>query len=63
MDIRLEGVSQRYGATEVLRDISLEIPSGQIVCLVGPSGCGKSTLLRFIGGLERPNEGRGPAIG
>ena len=42
----------------MLRDISLEVPSGRIVCLVGPSGCGKSTLLRFIGGLERPGSGR-----
>ncbi|CTQ53136.1 Aliphatic sulfonates import ATP-binding protein SsuB [Roseibium album] len=58
MDIRLESISHRYGDTEVLRDISLDIPTGQIVCLVGPSGCGKSTLLRLIGGLERPSEGR-----
>lgn len=58
MDIRLESVSHHYGETEVLRDISLDIPAGQIVCLVGPSGCGKSTLLRFIGGLERPSSGR-----
>jgi NitT/TauT family transport system ATP-binding protein len=58
MDIRLDGISHSYGATEVLRDISLEVSSGQIVCLVGPSGCGKSTLLRFLGGLERPDQGR-----
>jgi len=58
MDIRLDSISHSYGDTEVLRDISLDIPSGQIVCLVGPSGCGKSTLLRFIGGLERPDGGR-----
>ncbi len=57
MDIRLENISHSYGASEVMRDISLEITSGQIVCIVGPSGCGKSTLLRFIGGLERPNAG------
>jgi len=58
MDIRLDGICHSYGETEVLRDISLEIPTGQIVCLVGPSGCGKSTLLRLIGGLERPGSGR-----
>jgi NitT/TauT family transport system ATP-binding protein len=58
MDIRLDSISHHYGDTEVLRDISLEIPSGQIVCLVGPSGCGKSTLLRLIGGLERPEKGK-----
>jgi NitT/TauT family transport system ATP-binding protein len=57
MDIQMKSVSHTYGSTEVLRDISIDIPTGKIVCLVGPSGCGKSTLLRFIGGLERPTEG------
>ena len=51
MDLRIDKVSHTYGAVEVLRDISLDIPQGQIVCLIGPSGCGKSTLLRFLGGL------------
>ncbi|MCB1717855.1 MAG: ABC transporter ATP-binding protein [Candidatus Competibacteraceae bacterium] len=63
MHLRIENISHRYGATEVLRDISLDIPAGQIVCLVGPSGCGKSTLLRFIGGLERPDAGTVLQIG
>ncbi|NVK33968.1 MAG: ABC transporter ATP-binding protein [Rhodobacteraceae bacterium] len=63
MDIRLDAISHRYGDTEVLRDISLDIPSGKIVCLVGPSGCGKSTLLRFAGGLERPTNGQVLQIG
>lgn len=58
MDIRLDGISHAYDGTTVLNDISLDIPSGQIVCIVGPSGCGKSTLLRFIGGLERPSTGQ-----
>ncbi|MFK7751767.1 MAG: ABC transporter ATP-binding protein [Sedimentitalea sp.] len=58
MDIRLDSIHHSYGDTEVLRDISLDIPTGRIVCLVGPSGCGKSTLLRLIGGLERPSAGR-----
>lgn len=57
MDLRLNNVSHYYGAVEVLKDITLDIPQGQIVCLIGPSGCGKSTLLRFLGGLERPTIG------
>ncbi|MFN7024176.1 MAG: ABC transporter ATP-binding protein [Pseudorhizobium sp.] len=57
MDLRLNNVSHYYGAVEVLKDITLDIPQGQIVCLIGPSGCGKSTLLRFLGGLERPTTG------
>ncbi len=63
MDLRIDNVSHRYGAVEVLRDISLEIPRGQIVCLIGPSGCGKSTLLRFLGGLEVPEKGTVLQIG
>lgn len=63
MDIRLENVSHSYDSFEVMRDITLDIPNGKIVCIVGPSGCGKSTLLRMIGGLERPKKGRVLQIG
>lgn len=63
MDLRLDSISHHYGDVEVLKDISLDIPSGRIVCIVGPSGCGKSTLLRFIGGLERPTQGQVLQIG
>ena len=63
MDLRLDHVSHLYGDTEVLRDITLDIPSGRIVCIVGPSGCGKSTLLRMLGGLERPSAGRVLQVG
>lgn len=63
MDLRIDKVSHTYGAVEVLRDISLDIPQGQIVCLIGPSGCGKSTLLRFLGGLEVPTSGAVLQIG
>ncbi len=58
MEIRLDGISHSYDDTEILRGIDMDVPSGRIVCLIGPSGCGKSTLLRFIGGLERPTQGR-----
>jgi NitT/TauT family transport system ATP-binding protein len=57
MDLSLSHVSHRYGDLEVVRDICLDIPQGQIVCIIGPSGCGKSTLLRIIGGLEQSTEG------
>lgn len=40
-----------------LRDISLEIPNGQFVCLLGPSGCGKSTLLNAVAGFSHPTSG------
>jgi NitT/TauT family transport system ATP-binding protein len=63
MDLLIESVGHSYGPVEVLRDVSLDIPHGQIVCLVGPSGCGKSTLLRFLGGLEVPGSGRVLTVG
>ena len=63
MELRLKAVLHAYGEVNVLEDISLEIPQGNIVCVVGPSGCGKSTLLRLIGGLERPASGRIMQVG
>jgi putative ABC transport system ATP-binding protein len=49
----------RTGATEVpaLRGISLEVPSGQLLCVQGRSGSGKTTLLNLLGGLDRPDSG------
>ena len=63
MDLVLKDVGHGYDGLTVLDGISLDIPSGRIVCLVGPSGCGKSTLLRLIGGLERPSAGEILQIG
>lgn len=63
MDLHLNRISHSYDGMEVLRDIDFHITSGQIVCIIGPSGCGKSTLLRFIGGLERPDDGSVLQIG
>ncbi|HXF68517.1 MAG TPA: ATP-binding cassette domain-containing protein [Thermoflexus sp.] len=41
----------------VLRNLHLEVRSGEVVCIIGPSGAGKSTLLRLLAGLDRPDEG------
>jgi len=49
----LKDVAKSYGPVDVLRDINLDIRTGELIVFVGPSGCGKSTLLRMIAGLER----------
>ena len=41
----------------VLRDLSLQVETGTVVCLLGPSGCGKTTLLRLVAGFEEPDAG------
>ncbi len=55
--VSLTGIGKRFGALEVLRNITLEIEDRAFVAFVGPSGCGKSTLLRVIAGLEVPDGG------
>lgn len=57
MDLRARNITHRYGDMVVMEDVSLDIPAGEILCIIGPSGCGKSTLLRLLGGLEQPSEG------
>ncbi len=57
MDLEIRHLTHRYDDLDVLRDINLTIPSGQIVCIVGPSGCGKSTALRIIAGLGEATSG------
>ncbi|HET8847045.1 MAG TPA: ABC transporter ATP-binding protein, partial [Ktedonobacteraceae bacterium] len=47
-----------YKLPPALRNVSLEIESGETMCIVGPSGCGKSTLLKVVAGLEYPQRGR-----
>jgi multiple sugar transport system ATP-binding protein len=55
--LKIEGLYKRYGAVEILKNIDLEIASGEFMVFVGPSGCGKSTLLRCIAGLEDISDG------
>jgi len=55
--ITLWGVQKSFGATAVLRDISLHVEAGAFVTIIGQSGCGKSTLLRLLAGLDTPDHG------
>jgi iron(III) transport system ATP-binding protein len=56
--LSLQGVSKSFGSFSALREIELEIATGEFVCFLGPSGCGKTTLLRIIAGLETQDGGR-----
>ncbi len=52
-ELKLTSVEKAYGDVKVLKNINLDIKTGELIVFVGPSGCGKSTLLRMIAGLER----------
>lgn len=56
--IRVESLSKRFGALDVLRDVSCQVAASEVVCIIGPSGSGKSTLLRCINGLEQASRGQ-----
>jgi spermidine/putrescine transport system ATP-binding protein len=58
IDVRLVGVTKRFGDTVAVDHVDLEVESGEFFSLLGPSGCGKTTTLRMIGGFEQPTEGR-----
>jgi multiple sugar transport system ATP-binding protein len=56
-DVGIDRVTKRFGNVEAARDVSLSVPSGELVVLLGPTGAGKTTLLRLVAGLEKPDAG------
>ena len=59
--LRVDGLQKTYAtkdrSVEAVRDLTFDLPRGQLACVVGPSGAGKTTLLRCIGGLLEPTAG------
>ena len=56
-NLSLQNIEKTFGSFTALRDVNLEIQSGEFICLLGGSGCGKTTLLRIIAGLETLTSG------
>lgn len=57
VSVRCTDIHKKYGHLEILKGVSMEVRSREIVCIAGPSGAGKSTLLHIIGTLDRPDRG------
>ena len=55
--VTVTALKKKFGQTEVLKGVSVDVPEGAFAVLVGPSGCGKSTLLRLLAGLEEADSG------
>jgi polar amino acid transport system ATP-binding protein len=56
--VDIQHLWKRFGAVEVLKDVSLQVRRSEVVVVIGPSGSGKSTMLRCINGLESASQGR-----
>ena len=56
--LRTENICKDFGGLKVLRDVSVSIDEGEVVCVIGPSGAGKSTFLRSLNQLEKITSGK-----
>jgi spermidine/putrescine transport system ATP-binding protein len=57
-DVRLQGVSKRFGSVIAVDSVDLDVYHGEFLSVIGPSGCGKTTTMRLIAGLDQPDSGQ-----
>ena len=55
--LEIKELNKKFGPINALKNVSLNISQGEVICIIGPSGCGKSTLLRAINWLTPPDSG------
>ena len=55
--IELKSISKYFGSVIALKDISISVNSGEVLCLLGDNGAGKSTLIKTLAGVHQPDEG------
>jgi ABC-type sugar transport system ATPase subunit len=56
--LRVEHIDKRFGAVQVLTDVTLDVPAGMVTALAGDNGAGKSVLVKCVAGIHRPDAGR-----
>jgi ABC-2 type transport system ATP-binding protein len=56
--IQIQNLNKSFGAVQAVRDLTLEVPAGELFCFLGPNGAGKTTTIKLLTGLLRPDSGR-----